>query len=119
MTHLSYHQNVFDLLDIELGLSGEALRMIEECERRCGASLPRALRDWYATEQVVPLRRATSEVAESNECPLWHDYSNMDGPLPLEVVLASFEQLNGDEAPTGKRFLEILIENQGVWVCSA
>src|SRR5262249_61133052 len=40
---LSYHQNVFDLLDLGPKASPEALRDLEECERRAGARVPARL----------------------------------------------------------------------------
>ena len=75
MRRVSYHQSIFDLLDLQPSESAQARESIEDCERRCGRRLPEAVRQWYLIEGVVQL---------------WYDYSNMDAPEPLEVVLRQF-----------------------------
>jgi hypothetical protein len=50
---LRYHQATFDLLGAEPVVSADALRQIEECERRCRAHLPESLREWYTLEGVT------------------------------------------------------------------
>src|SRR5688572_30211498 len=87
MQRVSYHQNVFDLLDVEPPASAEAVGMIEACEGRAGRRLPRSLRDWYTWEGVVPLRSR-----RRGEESLWYTYSNMDHPQALAEVLEGFEQ---------------------------
>jgi hypothetical protein len=118
MPRVSYHQNVFDLLDLEPRASAAALRQIKACERRCGQPLPASVRDWYMTAGVVPL---DGEVEEDEAGYLWHEYSNADHPVPLASVLRAFESADvpGDRAfclrsSGGRRFVCILIENQAV-----
>jgi hypothetical protein len=108
MSRLSYHQNVFDLLDCTPAISKAAVRRIEKSEKRCGQRLPAAVRDWYVREKVVPLTRIPRSQEEFGY--LWHDYSNDDHPVALEDVLAAFEEVVAGDA---EKFVEVLIENQG------
>jgi hypothetical protein len=59
---LSYHQNVFDLLDYEPPVSAARLERLRALEREVGP-LPAAVVDWYAREGVV------AEGEESSERP--------------------------------------------------
>src|SRR5687768_5540217 len=54
VTRVPYHQNVYDLLQIEPGESPEAARMIAEHEATHG-SLPASVREWYLVPNVGPL----------------------------------------------------------------
>jgi hypothetical protein len=123
MARVSYHQNVFDLLDYEPPVSAAALKQIEGYERCCGKPLPASVRDWYMTAGVVPLGEGPETVS------LWHEYSNADHPVPLAGMLRGFELATtpGGRGQrdccarfrTGERFVLLLIENQAVrnwWV---
>jgi len=101
MPRVSYHQNVFDLLDHEPRASAAALRQINECERRCGQPLPASLRDWYTTAGVVPL---TDRGVGGKAVPLWHEYSNADDPVALSGVLRGFEFAHAAGGPGGDPF---------------
>jgi hypothetical protein len=128
MPRVSYHQNVFDLLDYEPLVSAAALRRIKACERRCGRPLPASLRDWYTTAGVVLL---DGDPYGGEAGYLWHEYSNADHAVPLADVLRGFELVHaprrygqdlrrdGIRFRTGQRFVRVLIENQAVvrwWV---
>jgi hypothetical protein len=80
-SRIPYHQNVYDLLEIEPGESPEAARKIAEHESRCGP-LPASVKEWYLVPGVVALKpgRSGSEVG-------WYG-SNDDPPRPLPQVLA-------------------------------
>jgi hypothetical protein len=111
MKRVSYHQNLFDLLDQELPLSAEAVRMIEECERRCGRALPAAVREWYSLEGTVHLHPSGEWPDPNEEGSLWHAFSNGDHPRPLAEVLEVFAQA-WPPGPEGG-FVRIVTENQG------
>ncbi len=99
MRRLSYHQSVFDLLDLHPPESAQARELIEACERRCRQRLPEAVRQWYLLEGVVAL---------------WHDYSNMDLPEPLDAVLRQFAQEGEGRYPWwAADRLWVMGENQG------
>jgi hypothetical protein len=108
VNRVSYHQNVFDLLDMEpLPVSPEAVALIEACERRCGHRLPAALREWCAFAENVPLRERASSALIS----LWIRYSTPDHPVPLASILDEFEQAcDPNGVPPG--FVCLLVENQ-------
>jgi hypothetical protein len=110
VSRLSYHQNVFDLLDIEPAPSEAALRMIEECERRCQKRLPAAVRDWYALDGVVHLPDDPLTVEYGY---LWWDYSNDDHPVALAEVLRAFERGVGAGPRSRRPDVTVLVENQG------
>jgi hypothetical protein len=102
MRRVPYHQSVFDLLDIQPRQSPQAREMIEMCERRCGRRLPEAVRQWYLLDGVVEL---------------WDDYSNMDGPEPLDAILRQLAQEGEGRSPWwAADRLWVLCENQGCWL---
>src|SRR5262249_54558018 len=110
---LSYHQNVFDLLDLEPKVSPEALRDIEECERRAGKRLPAALRDWYSLDGIVH-RKFTGPLDWDSEFGyLWRDYSNEDHPAPLAEVLEAFTRTDRSGASDRRQDVPVMTENQG------
>jgi hypothetical protein len=112
MRRVSYHQSVFDLVDIQPQESPQAREMIEAHEARSGR-LPEAVRQWYLTEGVVPLRE---ENAADQVGHLWYDYSNMDHPEPLDFALRQFARELPEGNPRwGADRLLVLEENQGCW----
>jgi hypothetical protein len=118
MRRVSYHQSVFDLLDLRPRISAEARASIEACEARSGRRLPAAVRDWYSTENVVLADELPPEAEETPDEPwddsLWYDYSNMDHPEPLTAVLEQFTQRSrGEPSPEGPDLIRVMGENQG------
>ena len=120
MRRVPYHQSVFDLLDLQPRESPQARAMIEACEARSGRRLPEAVRQWYLIDRVVALRHDAdwSSRARSQRDHLWYDYTNMDWPESLEMVLRQFA---GEPAmmpgrvegrPAGA--VQVMNENQGV-----
>jgi hypothetical protein len=120
MRRVSYHQSVFDLLDLQPPESPEARGMIEASEGRSGRRLPETVREWYLTDRVVALREDDDwdARARNQKEHLWYDYSNMDWPEPLQAVLRQFEGglrevSDGDEKPPAGS-VRVMHENQGV-----
>jgi hypothetical protein len=121
MRRVSYHQSVFDLLDMQPQESPQAREMIEACEARSGQRLPESVRQWYLIDGVVFLRPDNDwrERVRNQRDYLWYDYSNMDLPESLEAVLRQFEsgRTEGHEQderrpPAGS--VRVMVENQGV-----
>src|SRR5262245_60067770 len=117
-SRIPYHQNVYDLLQLEPGESPEAARMIAEHEAAHGP-LPAAVREWYSVPDVVLLRPTPDDWGDLwNLCPgtLWWEFSNEDPAEPLPDVLTQFVGVrNRPEFP----YVRVLNENQGVvrwWV---
>jgi hypothetical protein len=110
MRRVSYHQSVFDLLDLRPAASEPARQRVEACEGRYGRRLPEAVRQWYLIDDVVALTPA-----EGEEGHLWYDYSNMDHPEPLETVLRGFAGVwSPNHDPEEPQRVRVLVENQGV-----
>jgi hypothetical protein len=86
-SRIPYHQNVFDLLDYELGESPEAVRMIDEHEAQHGP-LPASVREWYLVPGIVPL--IPDDEAAAHRTSLWGVYSNDAYPQSLQTVLEEF-----------------------------
>ncbi|MCI0700989.1 MAG: hypothetical protein L0241_07895 [Planctomycetia bacterium] len=62
VSRVPYHQNVYDLLQLEPGESPEAARMIAEHEAQHG-SLPASVKEWYLGPNLVdPHFLCTDEV---------------------------------------------------------
>src|SRR5262245_34956133 len=115
-SRVPYHQNVYDLLQLEPGESPEAARMIAEHEAAHGP-LPASLREWLLVPDVLPLVMPEGawgwEVAPGT---LWFDYSNEDQVLGIAEILRGFA--TPSEQPRG-RFVSVIVENQAVvswWV---
>jgi hypothetical protein len=112
-----YHQNVYDLLQLEPGESPEAARMIAEHEAAHGP-LPAAVREWYLVPSVVPLVPSPESQAHPaalhglfTDCEgtLWCDFSNLDHPTPLASVLREFALLSGGQT---RPYVPVLLESQ-------
>src|SRR5579872_5126668 len=86
---VSFHRNVYDLLDILPEVSSQARRMIERHERQHGP-LPAAVREWYCVKDIVPL-------TDRKPAPpsIWKQYSNTDRPELLSSVLRRAARLDG------------------------
>jgi hypothetical protein len=54
-SNVPYHQNVYDLLQLEPGESPEAAQLIAEHEARHGP-VPASVREWYLVPQVLQKR---------------------------------------------------------------
>lgn len=111
MRRVSYHQNVFDLLDVEPRISPEAARMVADWERRMRLTLPASVRDWYTLQDVVPLTLGEEMTAEYGY--LWHDYSNEDHPTALDRVLADWDAASRLGTSQDPGYVTVLEENQG------
>ena len=61
-TNVPYHQNVYDLLDLEPGVCPVASRMIADHEAEYGP-LPASVREWYCVPKMVPLERPVLQLA--------------------------------------------------------
>jgi hypothetical protein len=113
---VAYHQNVYDLLQLEPGQSPEAARLIAEHEAAHGP-LPASLREWYLIPNVVLLQTGPPEWQWANSAgTIWYDFSNQDQPRPLPDVLAAFANVR---AMGNSRHICVLIENQSAlawWV---
>jgi hypothetical protein len=116
MRRESYHQSVFDLLDIQPPHSVEARAMIEAWESRHGRRLLEAVRQWYLIENLVALQEHRGDWPRQNAADhLWYDYSNEDQPEPLEQIPRQFAQEYGEGLPSwGPDRVRVLVENQGV-----
>jgi|GEM_PF-6375761 len=113
VSRVPYHQNVYDLLQLEPGESPEAARLIAEHEAKHGP-LPASVREWYLVPNVVMLQPRPSEWHrqwELNHGKIWWDYSNQDPPVPLPNLLDDIARLKSrPDFP----YVRILHENQGV-----
>ncbi len=90
MRCVSYHQNVFDLLDVELPVARDVVERLDGWERERLVSLPRALREWYSFSGAVPLLDGSHfSVGQGH---LWSDFSPANVVWPLERVLGRVEQ---------------------------
>ena len=56
VSNVPYHQNVYDLLQLEPGVCPKAARMIATHEARHGP-LPASVREWYRVPGVVSTER--------------------------------------------------------------
>jgi hypothetical protein len=105
---VSFHRNVYDLLDLSPDVSTRAERMIERHERQHGP-LPAAVREWYCVKGIVPM-------TDRKPAPpsIWKQYSNTDPPEPLSRVLRRAARLDG--RPAG-RLVRLMGEcqNAGDW----
>jgi hypothetical protein len=92
MTRVSYHQNVFDLLDLDPVHLG---RRSSRGEDTLGA-LPDSLGEWYGYEAAVPASgRIGEELWRDRHYAaghLWHDFSDGDHPWSWECLA---DQLQG------------------------
>lgn len=114
MRRVSYHQTIFDLLDLPTPpLSPRSVAAIAEAEQRAGRPLPRAIRDWFAREGTVRFDGGTP-----SEGTLWHEYTNSDEPVSLATLLQYFERPDefAEEADGSEEtgLLRLMDENQGV-----
>jgi hypothetical protein len=108
-SRVPYHQNVYDLLQIEPGDSPEALRMIAEHEAKHG-TLPASVKEWYLVPNVVPLTAARRSSA-TRSGTFWYEFSNQDWAESLDQVLAA---IANPRKASRRRFAQIMSENQGV-----
>ncbi len=105
ISRVPYHQNVYDLLQIEPGESPEAARRIAEHEAQHGL-LPASVREWYLVPNVVD---PTEDLAVGT---VWQTYSDGDWPLSLSEVLRQF----GEASYTpGQGSVCVVDETQGVY----
>lgn len=108
-SRIPYHQNVYDLLQIEPGESPEAARMITEHEAKHGP-LPASVREWYLVPNAVPLRETHEAVGMSphHARSLMLEYTNDPSPIDLEWLLRRC-------ATTPDRVVELTYEFDGHW----
>ena len=92
-TNVPYHQNVYDLLDLEPGVCPIVSRMIADHEAEYGP-LPASVREWYCVPNMVPLERRTDPFdLRWQHGTLWFDYGNSYDCVPLPVVHDQFARL--------------------------
>lgn len=108
VSHVPYHQNVYDLIGIEPGECPDAAQMITEHEVEHGP-LPEALREWYHIPNVV-LLSSVGWTLEAEAETFWHEIGGEAHPHPLDEVLADFAALT--ESPEPAR-VAVLTEQQG------
>jgi hypothetical protein len=101
---VSFHRNVYDLLDLRPEVSPRAGRIIRAHERKHGPP-PASVGEWYCVENVVPL----TEGGMRGRSSLWYDYSNMDPPESLSRILRRAARL--DDRPGG-RLVRVMGETQ-------
>ena len=102
---VSFHRNVYDLLDLSPDGSPQAERAIQRHERRCGP-LPASVREWYSVKGIVPLSDRQAATPS-----IWGQYSNRDSPEPLSRLLNRAACL--DDRPAG-RLVRVMGECQNV-----
>jgi hypothetical protein len=78
VSRIPYHQNVYDLLQIEPGECPAAKRMIEEHEAKHGP-LPASVREWYLVPHIVELDAPDDLDSKDGEGTIWHDSLPSDG----------------------------------------
>jgi hypothetical protein len=95
-SRIPYHQNVYDLLQLEPSECPEAARMIAEHEAKHGP-LPASVREWYLVPKVVPLRSPDDiDARDAGVGTLWHECCPHDNigqnyrVEPLADVLRQF-----------------------------
>lgn len=110
-SRVPYHQNLYDLLDLEPAECPRALALIAAHEAAHGP-LPASVREWYLVPNVVLLEPRPANWLEQwnlNRGLLWWEYSNQDPPTPLPNVLEQFAALTAQ-----RPFVHVIEENQGV-----
>jgi len=103
VSRVPYHQNVYDLLQIEPGESPEAARMIAEHEAQHGP-LPASVREWYLVPNMVLLVWGNQALTQFRET-IWFDPHEFYRAFPLNQVLHACAV--GHQVP-------IMDEHQGV-----
>jgi len=91
LSQLKYHQQILNLLGIELDMLASRVAIIKERERACGVRFPASVREWFAIES-----------AES----LFYRKTNQDHLEELARL--------GDPRDTAQGYLKVATENQGV-----
>ena len=85
VSRVPYHQNVYDLLQVEPGECPEARRMIEEHEAKHGP-LPASVREWYlSADEPWVLLGTDRTLLDGNQA---------ERPLPLREITAGFTRLS-------------------------
>jgi hypothetical protein len=87
VSRVPYHQNVYDLLQIEPGVLPEAARMIAEYEAKY-EPLPASVREWYLVPNAVDL------LDDFVLGTLWQSYSGGNWPQSLGEVLRQFAEMS-------------------------
>ncbi len=105
---MPYHQNVYDLLQLEPGECPIAARMIAAHEFECGL-LPAAVCEWYQVPNVV-LPRADEWSLENEHGTSWHEFSGDDHPVTLDQVLDNFAAIAQEGGPPHVR---VISDQQG------
>jgi hypothetical protein len=101
MERVSYHQNVFDLLDVQTAQVGRRLRWRAPNELEQWRGLPASLREWYGCAAAVP---ESGQIGDDLWCDhhyaagyLWHDFSDGDHPWSGDCLRRQLagERVNG------------------------
>jgi hypothetical protein len=127
VSRIPYHQNVYDLLQLETRSLPDAVEMIRAWEERTGAVFPAAMTEFYSTEGLIRYGREQELVWVLPLVDLWSEYSNNEYAHPLSEL---FGPRNRPEdlgrTPFGYRpaqymsqLFRLIVENQGVWVLYA
>jgi hypothetical protein len=90
---------------------------IRAWEQRTGYRFPLALMELYATEALIPSGVNGTEPWVLPLTEVWHQYSNLEPPIPLGEVLNHTERperVDGDVEPGPYFFVQA--ENQGCWL---
>jgi hypothetical protein len=91
ISHVPYHQNVYDLLRFDPEESPDAVRMMQEYELVYGP-LPAAVWEWYCVPNVVLLSSGAWSY-QQQEGTLWHEFSERELATPLDDVLGEFAEV--------------------------
>ena len=85
-SRVPYHQNVYDLLQLEPSECPEAARMIAEHEAAHGP-LPASMREWYLVPNVVPLQHSVEWDPDYARGTRWFDTTGGNRPTSLDSLL--------------------------------
>ena len=126
-SRIPYHQNLYDLLQIEPREVPGAIEVIRAWEERERSYFPAVLTEWYVSECEIRYGTNLQHTWRISLADLWTEFSNMDGAYSLAQLLGSHNRPeHGWREPSGYQeeayphpFFRLIQENQGNWVLFA
>jgi hypothetical protein len=127
VSRVPYHQNVYDLLQVETRVLPETLASIRDWEERTGNCFPPSMAEWYASEGELRCGEGARELWKLPLVDLWSEFSNDEQAHSLTELLGSHnrpehqwrEPLRYDGTQYPGTFFRVIAENQGNFVLFA
>lgn len=122
-SRVPYHQNVYDLLQIEPRALTDASQAIREWESTTGNSFPRAMAEWYTADAEMRYGENFQQIWNVSLVQLWSEFSNAEQAFSLADLFGShnrpehlWSEPDGyDETAYPCPFFRLIFENQGNW----